>query len=57
MNGDIHRFYWKRAHRDWDLRVGVILMLAAMLIYLMRGDLRWPVQAEPKQAISGMIGN
>jgi hypothetical protein len=40
MNRDIHRPYWKRAHRDWRMWVGVILMLASMLIYLMTGDLR-----------------
>ncbi|MEP7027584.1 MAG: hypothetical protein ABI960_03215 [Candidatus Eisenbacteria bacterium] len=34
-----HRPYWTRAHRDWRVWVGVILMLAAMAIYLGTFDL------------------
>jgi hypothetical protein len=39
------RPYWKYAHRDWRIWFFVILMLAAMAIYLMTGDLRWPLHA------------
>jgi hypothetical protein len=40
-----HPPYWRRAHRDWRIWFCVILMLAAMLVYLMTGDLRWPIHA------------
>ena len=36
---DGQRPYWKRAHRDWRVWVGVIVILAAMAIFLMTGDL------------------
>jgi hypothetical protein len=61
MNRDIpsHRPYWRRAHRDWRLWGIVILMLAAMAVYLMTGDLRWRLQgpAQPQQPISVPAGN
>jgi len=34
-----HRPYWKRAHHDWRFWVALVLMLAAMLIYMMTDDL------------------
>jgi len=39
--GSVHqgRPYWTRAHRDWRVWTGVVLMLAAMAIYLMTNDL------------------
>jgi hypothetical protein len=40
--------YWKRAHRDWRIWFCVILMLAAMAVYLMTGDLRWPLRGHPQ---------
>jgi len=46
-----HRPYWKRAHRDWRIWFGVIIMLAAMAVYLMTGDLRWRIQAQPSPSI------
>jgi hypothetical protein len=54
-----HRPYWKRAHRDWRIWIGVIVMLAAMLVYLASGDLRWRIQAQPQssQPISAPAGN
>jgi hypothetical protein len=30
-----HRPYWKRAHRDWRVWIGVFLMLIAMAVFLM----------------------
>ncbi len=38
-SGSVHRPYWTRAHRDWRVWVGVVLMLAAMMVYLMTNDL------------------
>lgn len=31
--------YWKRAHRDWRLWVGLFFMLAAIAIYVITVDL------------------
>ena len=36
--GHGHRPYWKRAHRDGRMWVGVILMLTAMAVYLASND-------------------
>ncbi len=44
-----HRPYWKRAHRDWRVWVGVVLMLTGMFIYVMTDDfsLRFRSRPEP----------
>jgi hypothetical protein len=31
--------YWKRAHHDWKFWVAIVLMLAAMAVYLKSNDL------------------
>jgi hypothetical protein len=52
--------YWRRAHRDWRIWFCVIIMLAAMLIYLASGDLRWRLQGQSPQSpqpISAPAGN
>jgi hypothetical protein len=51
-----HRPYWTRAHRDWRVWVGVVLMLAAMMIYLMTGDLAWRPRIQPQPPLSGAVG-
>jgi hypothetical protein len=51
-----HRLYWTRAHRDWRVWVGVVLMLACMMIYLMSDDLRGWYRGQPQQSISSAIG-
>jgi hypothetical protein len=33
------RPYWKRAHRDWRVWVGLVLMFAAITIYVLSDDL------------------
>ena len=33
------RPYWKRAHRDWRIRVALVFMLAAITIYILSEDL------------------
>ena len=55
--GIVHRPYWTRAHRDWRVWVGVVLMLAAMIIYLMTNDLAWGPHRQPRQPISSPSGN
>jgi hypothetical protein len=32
------------------------LMLAAMGVYLMTGDLRWRIHVQPQQPVSGTVG-
>jgi hypothetical protein len=51
-----HRPYWTRAHHDWRVWVGVILMLAAMMIYLMTDDLAWRPRIQSQQPLSGATG-
>jgi cytochrome c-type biogenesis protein CcmH/NrfG len=52
-----HRPYWTRAHRDWRVWVGVVLMIACMIIYLMTGDLSWrPRLQQPQPPLSGATG-
>jgi hypothetical protein len=51
------RPYWTRAHRDWRVWVGVVLMLACMIIYLMTNDLAWGPHTQPRQPISSPAGN
>jgi hypothetical protein len=31
--------YWRRMHRDWRVWVGLVLMLAAITIYILSEDL------------------
>jgi hypothetical protein len=41
--------YWTRAHRDWRVWVGVVLMLAAMGVYLVTDDFAWGPHIHPQQ--------
>jgi hypothetical protein len=50
------RPYWKRAHRDWRIWAGVVLMLAAMIIYVMSDDLALRPRIQSQQPLSGAIG-
>ena len=52
--GPIHQGqppYWRRAHRDWRIWFCVIVMLFAMVVYLMTGDLRWPFHGHPQAMV------
>jgi hypothetical protein len=51
-----HGPYWKRAHRDWRVWAGVVLMLAAMIIYLMTDDLAWRPRIQPQPPLSNTVG-
>ena len=44
--------YWTRAHRDWRIWVFVALMLTCMFIYIITGDLRWPIPGHAQPMIS-----
>ena len=51
-----HRPYWKRAHHDWRFWVALVLMLAAMFIYLMTDDLSFVPRIRAHPAQSGNVG-
>jgi hypothetical protein len=38
---DVRVPYWHRAHRDWRFIAVVLLMLFAIGVYLVTGDLAW----------------
>ena len=48
--------YWTRAHRDWRVWTGVVLMLAAMAVYLMTNDLAWGLHLQSQQPLLGATG-
>ncbi len=48
--------YWKRMHRDWRIWVGVVLMLTAMVVYIMTGDLRWTLNGHTQPAVPAAVG-
>jgi hypothetical protein len=37
--GDDRRPYWKRAHHDWKFWVAMVMMLAALAMYVVSNDL------------------
>jgi hypothetical protein len=44
--------YWQRAHLDWKLWVAVLIMLAAMAVYLRSNDLsHGPGKVVPQQPV------
>jgi len=49
----VHHPYWRHAHRDWRVWVGVTVMLAIMLLYVMRGALAWPRRGQNQQTVTG----
>jgi len=51
-----HVPYWKRAHTDWRFWIGVLLMLAAMIVYVLSDDLAWQPSSRPQPSPSGQVG-
>jgi hypothetical protein len=49
-----HRPYWKRAHHDWRVWVGLFFMLAAITIYVTSNDLSFFGQL--RQPLSRVAG-
>jgi hypothetical protein len=45
--------YWKRAHHDWRVWVGLFFMLAAITIYVLSNNLSFFAQREARQSHSG----
>jgi hypothetical protein len=37
----MQRPYWKRAHRDWRFWIALLLMIAAMAVYVVSEDFAW----------------
>lgn len=52
-----HPPYWRRAHRDWRMWFMVILMLAAMVVYLITDDLSWRFNAQPGPPVPAAVAN
>jgi hypothetical protein len=50
------RPYWKRAHRDWRIWVGLFFMLAAIMIYLLSGDLSFFPRGLRQRPPAGAVG-
>jgi hypothetical protein len=48
--------YWKRAHRDWRLWVGLFFMFAAIAMYVMTVDLSLVPGGWRPQAVSNAGG-
>lgn len=40
--------YWKRAHRDWRVWVGVLFVFVAIFIYVMSGDFGSLYRSQPQ---------
>jgi len=36
-----NRPYWKRVHKDWRFWIALLLMIAAMIIYVVSEDFAW----------------
>jgi hypothetical protein len=50
------RPYWKRAHRDWRIWVGLFFMLAAIMIYLLSEDLSFFPRGLRQRPPAGAVG-
>jgi|HubBroStandDraft_3_1064219.scaffolds.fasta_scaffold1138819_2 hypothetical protein len=51
-----HRLYWKRAHRDWRVWVGLFFCLAAIIIYVLSEDLSFMPGGRPRPPVSNSAG-
>ena len=49
--------YWKRAHHDWRVWVGLFFMLAAITIYVVSDDLALVPRSRPQRPVSSAVGN
>jgi hypothetical protein len=50
------RPYWKGAHRDWRIWVGLFFCLAAIIIYVLSEDLVFMPSGRPRHAVSRAAG-
>jgi hypothetical protein len=52
---DGQRPYWKRAHRDWRVWIGLFFCLAAIIIYVLSEDLAFMPSGRPRHAVSSAV--
>jgi hypothetical protein len=52
----VYRPYWKRAHHDWRFLLGMVLVFAAIAIYVMSDDLSLVPRGQPHQTLPGTVG-
>jgi len=50
------RPYWKRMHRSWPFWVGMVLVTAAIIMYVMSDNLALVPRSHPRQALPGQLG-
>jgi hypothetical protein len=50
------RPYWKRMHRSWPFWVGMILVTAAITMYVLSDNLALVPRSHPRQAMPGQLG-
>ncbi len=51
-----HRFYWRRAHRDWRVWVAVLSMITCMIIYVMSQDLSFRPGSQLQPRMPAIVG-
>jgi hypothetical protein len=57
LSRHVPRPYWNRAHHDWKFRVGLVLMLTAMFIYVTTDDLASVPRIHSRQTQSDTSSN
>jgi hypothetical protein len=58
-DGRVHaspRPYWKRAHLDWRMWAGALLLFFLMLAYVMSDNLAWRPRSQPQSPLPIAIG-
>jgi hypothetical protein len=50
------RPYWKRMHRSWPFWVGMVLVTAAITMYVLSDNLALVPRSHPRQALPGQLG-
>jgi len=48
--------YWKRAHHDWRVGVGLFFMMAAITIYVLSDDLSFFPSGHRQQRVTDATG-
>jgi len=51
-----YRPYWKRAHQDWRFLLGMVLVFAAIAIYVLTDNLALVPRGHPPRAQPGTVG-
>ena len=48
--------YWKRAHLDWRMWAGALLLIFLMIAYVMTDNLAWRPGSQPQSPMPIAIG-